>query len=336
MTSPQLVSVVFPVFNAAGTLEAALESLRRQTHAQWECLVLDDGSSDGSADRAEDLARGDSRLRVLRLGRVGLVEALNTGLGAAAGPFIARMDADDVMRRDRLARQLQELRSDPGLALVGSHVRLFPRHHLTAYRRDYEAWLNSLTTEALVRRDAFIECPLAHPTWMARADVLRRVCYRDMGWPEDYDVLLRLMTSGHRIGTVPERLLAWRDGAGRASRVDPRYAPARFTACKAAHLADTFLAGVDRYVLWGYGNTGRHMRRALMPHGKHPSAIVEVKASRIGQRIHGAPVLSVEQWRAWPRDPLLVSVARSAPRATVRAALADMGLRELHDYVCVA
>lgn len=330
------VTVVLPAFNAEPTLGAALESLRRQSLPDWECLLIDDGSSDGTWDVAESAARRDPRVTPVRRPRQGLVATLAEAIGMASTRYIARMDADDLMRRDRLARQVAALDADPGLALVGCHVRGFPRPALSPRRREYESWLNSLATESAIRRDALVECPLAHPTWMARASLFHSVPYRDMAWAEDYDLLLRALAAGHRIGVVPARLHAWRDGPGRLSRADPRYGPARFTACKADHLARGFLAASPRYILWGYGDTGRVLRRALLAHGKEPAAIVEVKAGRIGQSIHGAPVVAIDDLRRLPRLPVVVSVARAGPRGEVRAALAAMGFVEERDFVCAA
>ena len=88
----------------------------------------------------------------------------------------------------------------------------------------YERWLNSLATPQAIERDLFVECPLAHPTFFLRADAVATAGgYRDRGWPEDYDLLLRLWRAGGRLGTVPEVLLHWRERAGRLSRTHPSY-----------------------------------------------------------------------------------------------------------------
>ena len=103
-----------------------------------------------------------------------------------------------------------------------------------------------------MREDAFIECPIAHPTLMIRRNLLTTLGYRDCGWPEDYDLILRLLADGHELGVVPKRLVAWRDGPERLSRTSETYSVERFTACKAAHLAESFLASSNDYALWGY------------------------------------------------------------------------------------
>jgi len=330
------VSVLLPVRDARGTLAVALRSVARQTLPDFECVVVDDGSRDGSRALAESFAARDPRFRVLTREAQGLVAALNAGLAVARGRFVARMDADDIAHRRRLELQVAALEADPSLAAVGAHVRLFPRGALGPGMRAYEAWLLTLDSADAVRRDAFVECPLPHPTLVARRERLPPEGYRDCGWPEDYDLVLRLLARGERVGVVPRRLLAWRHGPARLSQRDPRYAPEAFTACKAAFLSDGFLAGHASYVLWGYGGTGRALRSALLARDRRPSAIVELHPGRLGQRIHGAPVVAPAALPSLPRAPIVVSVAGTAARAEIRAALAAMGFEELRDFVCAA
>ena len=330
------ISVLLPVWNAATTLPACLASLRRQTEADWECALVDDGSTDASLAIASACAARDPRLRVLARPHQGLVAALNAGLSECRGRLIARMDADDVMHRDRLAAQAAALDASPMLAAVGCHTRLFPSERLGPGLLAYARWLRSIDSPARVREEAFVECPVAHPTLMLRSEWLRELGYRERGWPEDYDLVLRLLERGAQIGVVARRLLSWRHAPGRLSRNDARYTQARFTACKADFLARGFLAGGERYGLWGYGGTGRALARALRAHGKHPRVIVELHPRRIGQTIQGARVISPGELGRELGLPLVVSVAGATARAQIRAALAKLGFRETRDFVCAA
>lgn len=329
------MSVLLPAWNAASTLRPCLASLGRQTLVDWECVLLDDDSTDDTAAIAADHARRDARLRVVSRRHGGIVAALNEGLLHCRAPLVARMDADDLMHHDRLAAQVAALEQDATLAAVGCHVRLFPRARVSPRMREYEAWINGLGSADSVARDAFVECPVAHPTLMMRRE-MADLGYRDVGWAEDYDLVLRALGAGMRIGVVRRRLLAWRHRPDSLSRRDERYAVARFTDCKAHYLAAGFLADLDRYVLWGYGDTGRELRRALAALGKTPSHIVEVMPTRIGNTIHGAPVIPIDALPALAPRRIVVSVARAGPRAEVRAALATMGLVDGTDYVCAA
>jgi glycosyltransferase involved in cell wall biosynthesis len=329
------VSVLVPAWNAARTVTACLKSVQRQTLIDWECVVVDDGSSDTTAALVGSLAATDARLTLVTTPRRGLVHALNEGLGRCRAPLIARMDADDVMRPERLAAQADALERDATLAAVGCHVRIFPRATMSPRLQEYETWLNGMRSADDVGRDAFVECPVAHPTLMMRR-AMANLHYCDRGWPEDYDLVLRALTSGLRVGVVTRRLLLWRDRADSWSRTNPAYDVGQFTACKAHYLARGFLAATASYVLWGYGATGRTLRRALTRYGKTPSHIVEVKASRVGQRIHGAPVIRIAELAALRGQRIVVSVARIGPRSEIRDALAAMRFVEGQDFVCAA
>ncbi len=331
MNAP-LISILLPARDAAATLPACLASIVRQTETRFECVLVDDGSRDATRAIAESVAQRDARFRVIATAAEGLVAALNLGLAACRAPFVARMDADDVMHRERLARQLAALVVEPQLAGVGCHVRVFPRASMQPGLRDYERWLRSIDTPHRVACERFVECPLPHPTWMLRRDVMLRLGYRDCGWPEDYDLLLRLFASGERMGVVPQRLLAWRDRPERMWRSDPAYAPPRFLACKAQHLADGPLQHRDEYVLWGYGETGKALHRALAALGKRAARIIEVHPRRLGETIHGAKVIRPETIAALPRLPLVASVAGAAARIEIRSFCVRAGLREGVDF----
>ena len=331
-----LLSVLLPARNAAATLAHCLRSVKRQSERRWECVVVDDGSRDSTAAIVRRFAAEDGRFRLLALPRSGLVPALNAGLERCRGAFVARMDADDLMHRHRLVGQLALLGEREEFAAVGCHVRIFPRRLLGTGLREYERWLNGIDGPEALGREAFVECPVAHPTLMIRRERLCELRYREMGWPEDYDLVLRLLEAGLEIGVLPRRRLLWRHGPSRLSLNAPEYAPERFTDCKAHFLARAFLAGGDRFILWGYGGTGRALCEALERQGKRPSQIIELHPGRLGNRIRGAPVLPPDALPGLPRAPLLVSVAGAGPRNRIRAALTAQGLVETRDFVCCA
>jgi glycosyltransferase involved in cell wall biosynthesis len=335
MADGPLVSILLPAFNAAATLPACLRSIQRQSETRWECVIVDDGSSDATRDWAWSFARLDERVIVVPTAHQGIVGALNTGVQRCRGTFVARMDADDLMHRERLAVQVEALER-LGCAALGCHVRLFPRAGLADGRLEYERWLNSIDSSRRVREEALVECPIAHPALIIRTAVLREFGYRDHGWPEDYDLVLRLLASGHDLGVAPRRLICWRDTPTRLSRTHPSYAVERFTACKAAFIAAEFLAAGDEYILWGYGETGKALRRALLVHGKRPAYIVEVHPGRLGKTIHGAPVIAPEQLADRRRYRVVASVAGAVARRQIRTAMRAMGFEEMRDFVCAA
>ncbi len=329
--------MLLPVRDAARTLGASIRSIRRQRGVEWECVIVCDGSRDGSRTWLREQVALDDRLVLIEQEAHGIVEALNRGLERCRAPLVARMDADDLMHRDRLRLQRDWLVAHPDHAGLGSRVRLFPRRGLREGRRQYERWLNKQGEGEAdsIARDAYVECPLAHPTWMVRREVIAALRYRSCAWPEDYDLLLRALQRGHRFGCHPRRLLSWRDHPERLSRTHPDYALARFTECKAEHLAGGFLGGVSSYLLWGYGSTGRALRKALARRSIVPSHIIDMHPRRIGNRIHGAPVVSPSALASLS-GRIVVSVAGEGPRALIRDALHALGRREGVDFICAA
>ncbi len=113
------VSIVTPVWNAAVTLAETVASVRAQTFPDWEMLLVDDGSTDGSRALAEGLAAADPRLRVLvQAGNTGAAAARNRAIRAARGRFIAFLDADDLWRPEKLARQVPALQAGQPLVFA--------------------------------------------------------------------------------------------------------------------------------------------------------------------------------------------------------------------------
>lgn len=120
MDSP-LVSIAVPVWNTARFLPAALDSLLAQDHPHWECLLWDDGSSDGSAEIAAEYARRDPRFRVLGNGRNnGVGVALSSALAAARGEFVGVLDADDELEAGALSSMLAFMQARPHLGMAYS------------------------------------------------------------------------------------------------------------------------------------------------------------------------------------------------------------------------
>ncbi len=320
--------------DAAATLAAALESVRAQTLGDFRCIVLDDGSADDSPAVAAAFAARDPRFVAIRGTARGLVPALNDGLARAEAPLLARLDADDLMAPDRLARQAAFLAAHPGVDVVSSRVEFFGERAVSANLRAYESWLNSLRTPAEIERDLFVESPLPHPSVLARTAALRRVGgYRDAG-PEDYDLWLRMWRAGSRFAKVDAVLTRLRDHDRRLTRTDPRYSPRSLLECKAAHLvAAKGLEGRD-VVVWGAGRDGIRAAKALRRRGAVLRALVDIADTKLGRSMLGVPVLPPESLARGSRPFVVAAVGRKGARALIRGRLAAMGYPEGDGFVC--
>jgi glycosyltransferase involved in cell wall biosynthesis len=332
------VSVLLPVRDAAATLLRCLESLAAQTLRDHEVIAVDDGSTDESGRLLDAWAARDERLRVRHTPARGLVAALGTAIGAARAPVLARMDADDVCAPQRLAAQLARLQEEPRVDILGSRV---------AWRGDaggntsgmqaYVDWQNSLLDHGAIARDLWVESPLVHPSVMFPAAVLRALGgYRDFDGPEDYDLWLRAERGGYRFAKIADTLLEWWDAPSRLTRVSSRYSPPRILAVKVDALAARHLATPRAVVIWGAGPTGKSWSRALGARGHRVAAFVEVDPRKLGMRIHGAPVVGVDEAASFREALHLSAVGSGEGRRRVREAAAARGLDDGRDLIAVA
>jgi glycosyltransferase involved in cell wall biosynthesis len=330
------ISVLLPVRDGGEPLREAIDSLAAQTCEDFEVIAVDDGSTDDTLAVLKGWAARDDRVTVLRREPEGIVAALEVARAASRGPYLARMDADDVALPTRFARQIALMQRTPELVACGSLVEYFPRERVRDGAARYEEWINAAVRPDEVARSIFVECPLAHPTLFARAAAVDAVGgYVDRGWPEDYDLLLRLWAAGGSMAKVPEVLVRWREGIHRLSRSDPRYSPGAFRACKVHYLVRSLLKNRP-VVIWGAGPVGKALARTLRGAAVEVEAFVEVDPRKIGQQIHGAPVLDAEKGLARRGSVHLAAVGQPGARERLISLLAGAGFQELEDFVAVA
>jgi glycosyltransferase involved in cell wall biosynthesis len=325
------VCVLLPYRDAATTLVEALESVLGEPSVA-ERVAVDDGSVDEGPALVEAIARRDGRIRRLRTPGVGVTGALVAGWAASDAPFVARMDADDVSRPGRIERARAALVDDPSLAAVGTEVEAFPAPG-PGLRR-YVAWQNTLHSPEEHARDRFVEAPLCHPSVTLRRAAVDQVGgYREVPWPQDYDLWLRLVAAGHGLAKLPFVGLGWRHRPDRVSFNHPHNAPDRLVRARAHHLAPRLRGRPFR--VWGAGDTGKDLARALEAEGAFAADFVDIDPRKIGRTARGRAVRPAE---AALDGDVFVVVAVGAPgaRDIVRGRLLGAGKREGLDFVCAA
>jgi len=249
-----------------------------------------------------------------------VIGASKTGLEFARGEYIARMDSDDLCHPDRLRVQLNFAQAQPEMTLIGGRVEIFTDDGpLGNGNQHYQQWLNALTTPEAISQSCLIELPLPNPSLFAHKRYWQQMGgYREMGWPEDYDLILRTWLAGIPMAKPDATLLRWREHPNRLTRTDARYSREAFTRAKAWAITQpeaNLGLNADRTVwLCGTGRNARYWHDALVENGAQVAGFVELdNAKRKTQKRH-LPVITYSALEQ-QRDNALIVTAVSSPTA---------------------
>ena len=216
MENPE-VTILMSVKDGGPFFDMALKSIQQQTMENWELLLVDDGSTDGSLQRARDFAAEEPRARLIENEtNIGLAASLNRVVDLARAPFLARMDADDVSLPHRLERQLQHFAADPDLGLLGSNIQRINRHgwNMPWWRRVS----NLPLTHTEIHAQMLFRNPMFHPTVMVRRAALDQAGLKfqydeTFDTTQDYELWARLIQKV-KFANIAEPLVHYRKHAG--------------------------------------------------------------------------------------------------------------------------
>ena len=205
--SEPAISILLPAYNAAMYIEETISSLLSQTFADFELVIVDDGSTDNTVSIIRSFS--DSRIILIENKQnLGLVKTLNKAALICKGVYIARMDADDIAIKERLQLQKDFLDTHPAVAAVAGWVSFINEHGFETGIWDLDRKTN---TAAVIKKALLKENCIAHPTVMIRAAVLKEYLYKEnQKHIEDYDLWLRLAAGGLQIEKVQQPVLYYR------------------------------------------------------------------------------------------------------------------------------
>jgi glycosyltransferase involved in cell wall biosynthesis len=235
---PPLISVVMPVYNALPFLDDSVNSILTQTFTDFEFVIFDDASTDGSVERLRQWAARDQRIRLHESKtQLGLSGSSNAVVAHARASILARMDADDIAHPDRLMRQWQIIESEPDVAVVGTLCIGIDASGQEVRPRD--RW-------RLLRRSGYI--PFPHGSAMFRREVFDRVGgYDDIPGGEDQKLFSKMATQG-RVLTLPDALYSYRYHATNATLFNGLRAVGENHSSNSESLAAFYMLGAMR--LW--------------------------------------------------------------------------------------
>ncbi|HRH69110.1 MAG TPA: glycosyltransferase [Flavobacteriales bacterium] len=336
MSTPPSISVLLPFRNAEATIDTAIASIVQQSLTDFELLLIDNGSRDGSGTIVREWSRRDSRLRVIDEPNIGIAHALNTGLAAAGGRYIARMDADDTAHPDRIERQVSFMEAHPEIGVLGTRTRFETTVEKSSGMAWFVAWQNTILSphDHYVKR--FVDTPLAHPTVLFRKELVsRHGGYDSSPLPEDHELWLRWMHRGVRFAKLQEPLLTWNDHPHRLSRTHPNYSVDAFFTTKAKWIAqwiDRKYGTTRPVIVAGTSKLCQERARLLTAEGVKIHAFTDVKR----REVHGYAFIAHDEVPG-PGEVLVISfISQRGTGDRIAAFLTDRGLIEGEDFILAA
>lgn len=198
----ELVSILLPVYNAENYIEEAIDSLLKQTYQNIEIIIVDDCSNDGTVEKIKKYS--DLRIKYYRNEKnSGIVYSLNKALDISNGVFLARMDADDICMPDRIEKQLEYIKENPGNVLVSCWFEMFGSINATI---KYPQKHKKILTYCLIGN------PMLHPGYLMHKQKIMENSLRydeKMKYAEDLDFVIKAANIG-QVANVPKVLMKYR------------------------------------------------------------------------------------------------------------------------------
>jgi glycosyltransferase involved in cell wall biosynthesis len=330
------ITVILPFYNAEGTLDRAIGSIAGQDFEDFECILVDNNSSDESRSIAEHWVAKDERFNLLSESRQGVMYASNRGAVESVGIYLARMDADDVAFPERLRLQSEFLDKNSGYGAVAGRVLHVGDPKNTEGFRRFVEWSNSLCSYEEICLRRFIEAPIVNPTAMWRRSVMEQHgMYQAGPFPEDYELWLRWLDQGVKIAKLEEVILEWHDSELRLTRTDPIYSDRSFYEIKSRYLAKWLMENNKfhpQVAVWGASRISRRRARMVEEHGILIGTYIDTKKGRQIER----DVIYYEDLPKAGQLFILTYIRQMDNREKIQTFLEKRGYVEGQDYLLVS
>lgn len=219
MDKSPLISVLMGIYNCESTLEEAVDSIRGQTYNNWELIMCDDCSSDGTYKLAQKIAQTDERIKLIKNKKnLTLAPTLNNCLAVATGEYVARMDGDDICDPTRFEKEIKFLLENPEYSLVSTRMNLYDENGIFR-TTDVKSFPNE--------RDLVSGPPFCHAGCMMKTSVLKELkgynIDESVNRVEDFDLWYRLYRAGYKGANIQEALYSMRDDRNALKRRKFKY-----------------------------------------------------------------------------------------------------------------
>ena len=262
------ISIIMPFRNAERWIGETINSIIQQSNSDWELIAINDFSTDASMKLVNEFRNKDERIRIYNNTSRGIIPALQLGLKHSKGTYITRMDADDIMPKDRFKLMLNALQDTSRKTLVTGKVAYFSANQVSEGYKKYESWLN----ERITARDHFDhiyrECVVASPNWLVRkTELIETEIFDRLEYPEDYDMVFRFKENDFKIEGISETTLLWREHPERTSRNSAVYDQQSFFKLKLKWFVKLNELKNEKIGIMGAGKKGKIVAKFFLDKG---------------------------------------------------------------------
>ena len=261
-----------------------MESIAGQSFRNFECILINNNSTDKSTIIAQEFVKTDPRFHLIHEKKQGVVFASNSGFKVSKGKYIARMDADDWSFPGRLEKQFHFLEQNQDFDVVAGQVEHISHGKNSKGFERYVAWSNSILSYQDLMNRRFIEMPFVNPATMWRKKTANLLgMYQDGNFPEDYEMWLRWLDHGIKVKKLPEKVLKWYDSDSRLSRTHKNYSDKAFYNIKTLYLSKWLKANNPfhpKVLIWGASKISRRRADLLHEYGINILGYIDITRKR--------------------------------------------------------
>ena len=197
-----LISVIFPIYNASNYLDESLQSILSQTYKDFEVILINDGSTDDSLDKCKKYQKEDSRIKIINNKHQGLTKSLNDGIKFSTGKFIARQDADDISKVNRFEKQINWFSSSNNRVLCGTNGYVVSPNGKIRQNN-----VITFSHDKIINKLKYTNCFMHTSVMFLRLAAEKFNFYNEnLKYAQDYDLWWKLSTLGE-VGNIPEKLV---------------------------------------------------------------------------------------------------------------------------------
>ena len=319
-----------PFKNESKYLQKTIDSILSQSEKGFELIAVDDHSEDESYQIVQKYAELDPRIKLVTNYGSGTIDGLKTAYSHISGTLISRMDADDIMPKNKLTElKFNLLEKGSGYVSTGL-VKYFSDSNLSQGFINYADWLNKLCKTDSHRNQLFKECVIASPNWMMFKDDFDRIGgFTDAIYPEDYHLVFKMFEHNMNVVSSDKITHLWRDHELRASRTQEHYKDQKFFPLK----IDVYIKfyGTEKVNLWGTGPSGKKLAKELIKRNIEFHWVTGSER-KIGETIYGVKVHHFDTLKNHKDNRVIIAVTQKGSRSEILDFLKKIELNNYDEF----